>query len=294
MTGPRSNLEEKTISGRELWTIEGTNTLIRKLQHDPGLTDEARKQFIDSVRESALEKGIGKPEDILNYKPPKEDKVKQPARETSKPRGHAPPITPEILKKAKERAVKERDALINASTPGGNRPETKQETTTPLISDAGRAFDAYQDFTSTVAVFPPEVAVPYTVLGLNGESAEVAGKLVSSLTKTILAADGLAVDQNRDNLYQLNNLLRGLAKLGADAEKLKKELRKGVKKLPSIKPLSEDERKELAKEVGDVLWYCAQLSKSLGYKLSDIATMNVEKLQSRKTRGVLHGNGDNR
>lgn len=284
MTGPRSNPEEKAISGRELWTVEGTNTLIRKLQNDPGLAEDARQQFIDSVRLSALEKGIGKADDILNYKPPREVKV-TPKPE---PRGHMPPLTKEIRAKAKEQGSREREALLAYPAPA--------PTPQPAVSapSPGKSFDDYQDFTSTVAVFPQEVAVPYTVLGLNGEAAEVAGKLVGSLTKTILAADGLAVDQNRDNLYNLNNLLRGLAKIGADAEKLKKELRKGEKKLPPLKALSDEEKKELAKEVGDVLWYCAQLSKCLGFKLSDIATMNVDKLTSRKARGVLHGNGDNR
>src|SRR5277367_4479208 len=112
MTGPRSNSEDKAISGRELWTVEGTNTLIRKLQNDPGLTEEARQQFIDSVRASALEKSIGKSEDILNYRPPKEVKVKQPARETPKPREHMPPLTKEIRQKALEQGIKERNALL--------------------------------------------------------------------------------------------------------------------------------------------------------------------------------------
>lgn len=51
---------------------------------------------------------------------------------------------------------------------------------------------------------------------------------------------------------------------------------------------------EIAKEVGDVLWYVATMANDLGYSLENIAQMNIEKLQSRKARGVIGGSGDNR
>ena len=57
----------------------------------------------------------------------------------------------------------------------------------------------------------------------------------------------------------------------------------------------DDETKEqVAKEIGDVLWYCATLSYELGYPLGKIAAMHRDKLFSRKERGKLHGNGDER
>ncbi|MFA5358035.1 MAG: nucleoside triphosphate pyrophosphohydrolase family protein [archaeon] len=58
--------------------------------------------------------------------------------------------------------------------------------------------------------------------------------------------------------------------------------------------LTDEYRKELAKEIGDVLWYASCLSARLGYKLSEVAEMNVEKLSSRKERKKLSGSGDNR
>lgn len=55
------------------------------------------------------------------------------------------------------------------------------------------------------------------------------------------------------------------------------------------------ERKlKMKKELGDVLWYVARLAHHIGYSLDDIATTNIEKLQSRMDRGVLGGSGDDR
>ena len=53
-------------------------------------------------------------------------------------------------------------------------------------------------------------------------------------------------------------------------------------------------KKELLKELGDVLWYISQLSAELGLSLEEIASLNLEKLNSRKERGALRGSGDNR
>ncbi|MBN1427043.1 MAG: nucleoside triphosphate pyrophosphohydrolase family protein [Anaerolineae bacterium] len=47
-------------------------------------------------------------------------------------------------------------------------------------------------------------------------------------------------------------------------------------------------------ELGDVLWYIANLSAELGVDLDDVAARNIDKLQSRRERGVLGGSGDNR
>ena len=54
------------------------------------------------------------------------------------------------------------------------------------------------------------------------------------------------------------------------------------------------DRHEVAKELGDVLWYLANLSNDIGYNLDEIADMNIEKLTSRKNRNKIKGSGDNR
>jgi NTP pyrophosphatase (non-canonical NTP hydrolase) len=53
-------------------------------------------------------------------------------------------------------------------------------------------------------------------------------------------------------------------------------------------------KKEIAKELGDVLWFVAQLATELDLNLSDIVKDNLKKLDSRKKRGKLRGDGDNR
>lgn len=51
---------------------------------------------------------------------------------------------------------------------------------------------------------------------------------------------------------------------------------------------------ELTKEIGDSLWYLAALAYELGTTLEAIAAQNIDKLQDRVKRGVVHGEGDNR
>jgi NTP pyrophosphatase (non-canonical NTP hydrolase) len=55
-----------------------------------------------------------------------------------------------------------------------------------------------------------------------------------------------------------------------------------------------ERRKAMAKELGDVLWYVAQLATELELELEQIAQQNLEKLLSRQRRGVLSGSGDER
>ena len=54
------------------------------------------------------------------------------------------------------------------------------------------------------------------------------------------------------------------------------------------------EREALKGELGDVLWYLAQVCTELDLSLDDVAGHNLEKLFSRLERGKIGGDGDNR
>ena len=51
---------------------------------------------------------------------------------------------------------------------------------------------------------------------------------------------------------------------------------------------------DLQLELGDVLWYVAQLATELGLELEEIAQANLDKLASRAARNVIGGSGDRR
>lgn len=71
---------------------------------------------------------------------------------------------------------------------------------------------------------------------------------------------------------------------GEVAEKIGKCIR-------DSKPIDDQ---DLIKELGDVLWYIANLADHLGYDLSEVAERNLAKLKDRQQRGVLGGSGDSR
>jgi len=77
----------------------------------------------------------------------------------------------------------------------------------------------------------------------------------------------------------------GLAgEAGEVANKAKKVIRDGTVFDPE----------DLAKELGDILWYLACLAYIHNITLEDIGNKNLKKLADRKARGVLSGSGDNR
>jgi len=58
--------------------------------------------------------------------------------------------------------------------------------------------------------------------------------------------------------------------------------------------LTEERREILKKELGDVLWYVANMAKRLDATLDEVAVLNIAKIKNRKKRNVYRGSGDNR
>lgn len=58
--------------------------------------------------------------------------------------------------------------------------------------------------------------------------------------------------------------------------------------------ISDEDRESLKQELGDVLWYLAQIATDLDLSLQEIAEANLSKLFSRLERGQIRGDGDER
>lgn len=102
----------------------------------------------------------------------------------------------------------------------------------------------------------------YPALGLSEEAGEVCGKIAKFIRKH----EGIDPMTAR---YELENKVT----------------------------ITDDElkfRKDLSKELGDVLWMVAELCTNYGLDMGEVMTENIEKLADRKERGVIVGEGDNR
>ena len=125
--------------------------------------------------------------------------------------------------------------------------------------------DEYQNKATDTAIYPGQgtaLGMVYCALKLNGE----AGELAEHIGKAIRDDDFLYVYRDESGFSC------------ADVEH----------------PLRAKRQDLVVKEVGDCLWYLANICNELDIDLSDAAEINLEKLASRKERNVLQGSGDNR
>jgi NTP pyrophosphatase (non-canonical NTP hydrolase) len=88
--------------------------------------------------------------------------------------------------------------------------------------------------------------------------------------------------------YNLAYLGLGLAgEAGEAAEKVKKLLRGDY-------GLNKETKDKIINELGDVLWYIANLADELGVPMSDVFEANITKLDRRQKNKTLAGDGDDR
>ena len=96
--------------------------------------------------------------------------------------------------------------------------------------------------------------------------------------------------------YMMLNLV---GEVGEFASKVAKAIRKGKADIvysEIMVKLGDNDNllPELQAEAGDILWQLSGLCNMMGWSLEQVAQANLDKLASRKERGVIDGNGDNR
>lgn len=120
-------------------------------------------------------------------------------------------------------------------------------------------FNKYQVMAKSTAIYKD--AVMYPALGLAGETGEVCEKVKKAYRDVVLF----------EPTYYIIDRINGARDI--EHEKV---------------------RDDIKKELGDVLWYVSNLASDFDLTLDEIAEFNIQKLFSRKERGVLKGSGDDR
>ena len=86
----------------------------------------------------------------------------------------------------------------------------------------------------------------------------------------------------------MDQVLGLVGESGEVADKFKKIIRDNQGEMTN------EAKEAILKELGDILWYVNSVATLLDSSLEEVAQNNLDKLLSRKARGVLGGSGDNR
>lgn len=150
-------------------------------------------------------------------------------------------------------------------------------------------FDEYQAAAIETAVYPGQggfIGLTYAALGLNGEAGET-GEQVKKLWR----------DDVGDPVSQVTTALKNFH-LASMRENFSFDtaFQSFADELQGIfaAPIDEERRDKIISELGDTLWYAAQVATELGIDLSDVAELNLEKLAERRRNNTIHGDGENR
>lgn len=101
-----------------------------------------------------------------------------------------------------------------------------------------------------------------------------------------------AITTNLAKEDQVLELMQQVLGLGDEAGEVLAIFKKWIR--DNDADLAKLDKKNVTKELGDILWYIAVVAHDLDIALDDIAAVNLEKLRSRKERGTLRGSGDER
>ena len=157
-------------------------------------------------------------------------------------------------------------------------------------STAELSFDAYQARATETAVYPGQGSfqgLAYVALGLNGEAGETAEQVKKTWRDEGVEDISAAVKSLID---EIEHMLKSSTMTHADVI-FKAHL--WGQKIGQIE-LTEERRQKLLKELGDTLWYAAQIATELNVNLGDVAQANLDKLAARRESDLIHGEGSDR
>ena len=80
--------------------------------------------------------------------------------------------------------------------------------------------------------------------------------------------------------------------LGGEAGEVQEKIKKLYRDKAGV--IDADFQKAIMKEVGDVMWYLAMICSKLNIPLSMVFDANVQKLDLRDKKNMIHGDGDDR
>lgn len=146
--------------------------------------------------------------------------------------------------------------------------------------------DEYQKEAWKTAVFPAEIGPLYCAMGALGE----AGELVEVLLDYYIAK--MKYSEFTADFITIMAALQTAVEACQEVERLKKLARKGKMDLPTLPDLDDAVRARILSEQGDCLWYQSGTAEVCGYKLSDVAQANIEKLRERRAAKVLTSSGE--
>jgi len=124
--------------------------------------------------------------------------------------------------------------------------------------------DEYQEFTNETAIY--------------GDSAAEAVRVAQTSTGA--------------TLEKWMNLAYPAGKLNGESGEIAEEIFKAMR--DDKCEITPERKQKIRNELGDALYYIARIAKHLDIPLSVVAEENIQKLRSRKDRGVLKGSGSDR
>lgn len=102
------------------------------------------------------------------------------------------------------------------------------------------------------------------------------------------STDVFKVTKNVTDSGYIAKILGLTGEAGEVADKFKKIVRDKKGKVSDI------DKEEIIKELGDVLWYVATIARYMGVSFNEVAEKNIVKIEKRKANNRIHGSGDNR